>query len=167
MRLLFKGTKLSILFPILIAILFAGSIFWYNYSTIAESTNPTEQEYYKDLLYVVNEMNNQMADLENTSQDSREHINSIQNDFDFVQDLFEPLEDPPEQFVVAHLIANKMHNYYSQYVTGLSDSIETSFPFEKGKQSAENFRLEYANFQENFELLQLIGEMNSINFVCH
>lgn len=135
---------------------------------IAEGTpDDPEAVYYKELIYTVNEMNNQVKNIEQQlNQEGAVEAEDILHARREVAERFERLNDPPEKYAVSQQIAADMYRSYIEYADSMSrDTAFISHP--RRSELLEEVEVGFADFQYNYEVLKIMYQFKGIDVVCH
>jgi len=122
----------------------------------------SEQNYYSQLVYAVNEMNNQTDKFEQGDRAPEE----IQEDRAYVESLMAPLAAAPEELSVAQAIAEDVHASYLQFM----DHLASGDPGDKNAAllaSSDETRHHVELFRQNAKLMTLLNTYKGVNIYCH
>jgi cell division protein FtsB len=170
----FKSKGLFFINAAVLMIVASGYFLWNNpssaASTITQQDENTlkEKQYYKDLVYTVNEINDQIQDFEDQLSNHQDiSLDSVKKGKDKVNQLIQPLTHPPDSFQVSFMIADDMYKYYSQYVDEIGYSNPAFITSSKRTQLTDLIHQEYQRFRENYQLIQVFDQFKSIDIDCH
>ncbi len=122
----------------------------------------SEQNYYSQLVYAVNEMSNQMGKIAQGGLASED----VQEGRSYVESLMAPLTAPPEELSVAQAIAEDVHASYLQFTDGLAagDRADETAALHS---SSDEIRHHVELFRENAKLMTLLNAYKGVNVYCH
>ncbi len=150
----------------MIAALLCAAIFIYGYSQLqqpadAQSPFTPEQLYYQDMIFAVNEMNNQLEKWNSLRTQGKLEISELDEPAAYVETLMSDLASPPEELVVAQSLAEDLYNTYQQYVEQLrKGNPETDKTYEQAV-------THYDKFLENANLIAMLGSYSGLDVYCH
>jgi len=124
----------------------------------------SEQHYYSQLVYAVNEMNNQVEQYAALRRQGGLSADAVQDGVANVDALMKPLQTPPEELSVARSIAEDVLASYRQYAQQLAGGEaaedELSAQYEQAQHHVELFR-------QNAKLMTLLNAYKGVNVYCH
>ena len=168
-----KSWKSLFLFISHIAVLTAvvfGFFAWPEPPTSAEQTisaDEPEEDYYKRLIYAVNEINYQIEQFEELLQNGNTvPAQTAAAGAETVARLFADLQNPPEKYAVSHMIAADMHKLFAEYTNALAANRE--FPDSTERlELLKKIRHEYELFVDDYYYLRMLYQFKGINIICH
>jgi|GEM_PF-2732809 len=121
----------------------------------------SEQNYYSQLIFAVNEMSNQAGNIEQgewTKDDMREGRA-------YVDSLMTPLAASPEELSVAQAIAEDVFDSYHHYAQQLEsgDTVDAAALRTSYEQVEHHVEL----FRQNAKLMKLLNSYKGVNVYCH
>lgn len=158
-----------LLFGMSLLLLFAGAVgyaFWQKHATqtISTASATPEQIYYQQMVYAVNEMNNQATGFHNDYAEGKLAPEQVAKGLAYVTSLVSSFTSPPEELTVAQFIADQMQQSYRQYVALLQNG-ET----DKAKLQAafDQVKKDFAKFRQNAALITMLNAYSGVNIYCH
>lgn len=122
----------------------------------------SEQSYYSQLIYAVNEMSNQAGKIERGEWTPDE----MRKGRHYVESLMAPLAVPPEELSVAQAIAEDVHASYLQLTDGADDGNGTAEEAALRASPADVHR-HVEMFRDNAKLMTLLNSYKGVNVYCH
>jgi hypothetical protein len=118
-----------------------------------------EQTYYQDIIYAVNEMHNQLAQMERQGSPPPDELDRQSA---YVDSLMPDSGSPPEELTVALSLAEDLHRSYRQCVLALKNG--------DSARAQTSYRLassQYGKFVQNANLITVLSAYNGVNVYCH
>lgn len=142
----------------------AGYGYWKANPFITLNAAPTpEHTYYQQLVYVVNEMNNQVEAAQ--AQYAEGAFEPASTDTAkgqaYVASLMAGVTEPPEEIIVAQAITENMYTAYLQYWDALEQGgeiVTTSY---------DEVNRQFHLFRQNAALITLLSTYQGVNVECH
>lgn len=122
----------------------------------------SEQNYYSQLIYAVNEMSNQADEFGQGEWTPDE----VRDSRAYVESLMAPLAAPPEELSVAQAIAEDVHASYLQFTDGLASG-NGADEAAATRASSDDIRHHVELFRENAKLMKLLNAYKGVNVYCH
>jgi hypothetical protein len=155
-----------LLFGLIFALLLACAIgygYWKAHPAFALSTAPAtpEQTYYKQLVYAVNELHNQVERDAVLQRQGKLTAAQLAKGKAYAASLMTPLTSPPEELSIAQYITDKLYRSYQQYVSDAehgAPALQASYELTKSN---------YELFRQNAEVMKLLNSYSGVNIDCH
>lgn len=125
----------------------------------------SEQNYYSQLVYAVNEMNNQVEKFDSLRQQGELQADEVQQGRTYVDSLIRPLAAPPEELSVAQAIAEDVSASYHQYTQELAAGNTADAAVLQTAHEQAQYHVEL--FRQNAKLMTLLNAYKGVNIYCH
>ncbi|WP_276353282.1 hypothetical protein [Cohnella caldifontis] len=123
-----------------------------------------EQTYYQQLIYAVNEMHNQLAQMNGLRLQGKpaEAPDKLDRQTAYADSLMPATDSPPEELTVALSLAQDLQRSYRQYAAAVKtgDSSQADAAYRQSES-------EYRKFQQNGDLILILSAYNGVNLYCH